>query len=55
MARRPVNVWAWKLEPDKEELRGPSAVRDPSRTFTRADWLFAYWLARAAGELDPGP
>ncbi len=55
MARRPVNVWAWKLEPDREELLTASAVRDPSRTFTRADWLFAYWLARAAGELNPGP
>ena len=25
----------------------------PTATYTRADWLFAYWLARAAGSLKP--
>ena len=52
--RRPVNVWAWKLEPNREELLSEASHPDPSKSYTRADWLFAYWLARAAGELDPG-
>ncbi len=55
MERRPVNVWAWKLEPNKEQLVTQASRPDPSKTYTRADWLFAYWLARAAGELNPGP
>ena len=54
IARRPVNVWAWKLEPDREEVLTAASRPDPSKTYTRADWLFAYWLARAAGELAPG-
>jgi len=28
-------------------------VLDPEWTFTRADFLFAYWLGRAAGALTP--
>jgi hypothetical protein len=52
---RPVNVWAWKQSPFREEVGRESAVPDPATTGTRADFLFAYWLARAAGELDPGP
>jgi hypothetical protein len=47
--------WTWK-----DQL---GLVRDPpapgaaraATTYTRADWLFAYWLARAGGELDPAP
>jgi hypothetical protein len=31
------------------------AVLDPDWTYTRADFLFAYWLARAAGVCVPGP
>lgn len=54
-ASRPVNVWAWKQDPDREEVGREVAVLDPTRTFTRADFLFAYWLARAAGAFAPGP
>jgi hypothetical protein len=53
--RRPVNVWQWKQNPYKEEVGREFAVEDPTNTYTRADFLFAYWLARAAGELDPEP
>jgi hypothetical protein len=53
--RRPVNVWQWKQNPFREEVGREEAVEDPSTTYTRADFLFAYWLARAAGELDPDP
>ena len=53
--RRPVNVWQWKQKPFREELDRETAVEDPANTYTRADYLFAYWLARAAGELDPVP
>ena len=52
---RPVNVWQWKQNPFKEEVGREEAVEDPTNTYTRADFLFAYWLARAAGELDPDP
>ena len=55
LARRPVNEWAWKQRARLEELGRETADLDPSVTFTRADFLVAYWLARAAGELDPGP
>jgi hypothetical protein len=51
--RRAVNTWAWKLDPHKEELGLEQGYRNPERTFTRADWLFAYWLGRAAGALSP--
>jgi hypothetical protein len=53
--RRPVNVWQWKQNPFREEVGREEAVEDPRETYTRADFLFAYWLARAAGELDPEP
>ncbi len=52
---RPVNEWAWKEGPFREQVDLEHAYPSPTKTFTRADWLFAYWLARAAGELDPGP
>ena len=55
LARRPVNEWAWKQRATVEEVGREGAALDPAVTFTRADFLFAYWLARAAGELDPGP
>lgn len=44
--------WAWK---DELGLWRDVAPGTPPGTVshTRADWLFAYWLARAAGELDP--
>lgn len=55
LERRPVSVWTWKQDPDRELLAMPGMRPDPERTFTRADFLFAYWLARAAGVLDPAP
>lgn len=56
LERRPVSVWTWKQDPDRELVAAPDMRLDPERTFTRADYLFAYWLARAAGELAPdGP
>jgi len=51
--QRPVNVWMWKQNPHRMEVDLEGAVPDPQWTFTRADFLFAYWLARAAGELTP--
>ena len=51
---RPNDTWQWKVESSHVPLSPELAVPDPVRTHTRADWLFAYWLARAAGELDPG-
>ncbi len=51
---RPNDTWQWKVESSHVPLEPDRAVPDPKRTHTRADWSFAYWLARAAGELDPG-
>ncbi len=50
---RGVVEWAWKTQADKVQVAPPDAPPDPDVTFTRADWLFAYWLARAAGYLAP--
>ena len=36
-------------------IDNPTPAASNATTNTRADWLFAYWLARAAGELSPGP
>jgi hypothetical protein len=52
---RPVNVWLWKADPFSEEVGRETARPSLTKTYTRADFLFAYWLARAAGALDPGP
>ncbi|MGE0193499.1 MAG: hypothetical protein AB7T63_15825 [Planctomycetota bacterium] len=46
--------WAWKIHVDAARVPPPGAALDPIKTYTRADWLFAYWIARAAGELAPG-
>jgi hypothetical protein len=54
LALRPVSVWQWKQSPFVMEVGRERARKSATRTFTRADYLFAYWLARAAGELDPG-
>jgi hypothetical protein len=48
-------VWAWKNDPFRAEWGVERATPSREKTYTRADWLFAYWLARAAGALDPGP
>lgn len=52
--RRPVATWMWKEDSNEEEMGWEYAVPHPDRTVTRADWLFAYWLGRAAGALAPG-
>ena len=52
---RPIGVWTWKQNVHQMELGRETATLDPRITCTRADFLFAYWLARAAGGLDPGP
>lgn len=51
--RRPVATWMWKEDPNDEEMGWENAVPRADRTVTRADWLFAYWLGRAAGALRP--
>jgi hypothetical protein len=53
--RRPVATWMWKNPSNEEEMGYEYAVPHPDRTVTRADWLFAYWLGRAAGHFTPGP
>lgn len=53
IARRQVVDWAWKVESISEQLITSASRPDPDMTFSRADWLFAYWLARGAGELAP--
>jgi hypothetical protein len=50
---RGVVDWAWKTQADKVQAPRPGTPPDPTRTYTRADWLFAYWLTRAAGHLTP--
>lgn len=52
-AERGVVEWAWKTQSDKIQVAAPNAPPHPTLTFTRADWLFAYWLGRAAGHLAP--
>lgn len=46
--------WSWKDHLGLFREVPPGTPRSTT-TYTRADWLFAYWLARAAGGLDPGP
>jgi hypothetical protein len=46
--------WTWKDQLGLvREQPAPGSPRS-AVTYTRADWLFAYWLARAGGALDPG-
>lgn len=52
---RPNDTWQWKIDSSQVPANPGRAVPDPKHTYTRADWAFAYWLARAAGTLDPGP
>jgi hypothetical protein len=47
--------WAWKDQLDLFRYVPEGVTAREPDTHTRADWLFAYWLARAAGALDPGP
>ena len=50
---RGVVDWAWKIHVDGVRIPRPDSPPHPTLTYTRADWLFAYWLARAAGHLRP--
>jgi hypothetical protein len=52
-ALRPNGEWLWKSSSFRFEEGREDARPDPTTTFTRADFLYAYWLARAAGELSP--
>ncbi len=45
--------WAWKSRLNLVRKPVKGSPDHPTMTLTRADWLFAYWLARAAGELKP--
>lgn len=45
--------WSWKSLATKAKVATPGSPPHPTITHTRADWLFAYWLARAAGHLKP--
>ncbi len=45
--------WAWKEDIESGNLADPNGPSVPHMTVTRADWLFAYWLARAAAVLAP--
>ena len=45
--------WSWKSLATRMRWTVPGSPPHPTVTYTRGDWLFAYWLARAAGELKP--
>jgi hypothetical protein len=45
--------WAWKEDVTRAVQVHRDAPNDDAMTWTRADWLFAYWLARARGFLRP--
>ncbi len=51
--RTRVSGWAWKEDPRRAYVPLEGAKEHPRLTHTRADWLFGYWLARAAGALRP--
>ena len=51
--RREVSDWSWKVPPNRELILTSDSFPSATKTYTRADWLFAYWLARAAGALSP--
>ena len=46
IAHRRVSDGAWKVPPDKAQVFTPESSPDPSTTYTCADRLFAYGLAR---------
>lgn len=48
-----VSGWAWKEAVCLRVTPQPASPLDPNLTNTRADFLFAYWIARAAGALQP--
>ena len=49
---RGVTDWSWKSKVDQMRIPDVSSGLD-DKTYTRADWLFAYWATRAAGYLRP--
>jgi len=48
---RGVSNWHWKRNVNRLRYAAPGSPPHPTLTYTRADWLFAYWLGRAAGVL----
>jgi hypothetical protein len=53
VVERGISDWAWKVNVRTADWAPAGAQPHPTLTYTPADWLFAYWLARAAGELTP--
>jgi hypothetical protein len=53
IAERGVQGWTWADHPARFRQWAPWKPGERRWTTTRADWLFAYWLARAAGHLRP--
>lgn len=51
--RTRITGWAWKEDVKRRHAAPVDAPPNPNVTFTRADWLFAYWMARGAGKLRP--
>jgi hypothetical protein len=45
--------WAWKEDPRMAAAQLVGTPNTCGQTWTRADWLFAYWLARVGGHLVP--
>ena len=50
---RQVSSWYWTNDVTWHHEWAPAPELGPSVIWTGADWLFAYWIARAAGELTP--
>jgi hypothetical protein len=53
VAERGVQGWTWADSVRRRRTYVPWAPGAVPVQYTRADYLFAYWLARAAGELRP--
>jgi hypothetical protein len=53
ISERGIQGWAWSDSVRRLRSWEPLPAGAPRETSTRADWLFGYWLARAAGELRP--
>lgn len=45
--------WSWKSLATKVRIKTAGSPPHPTISHTRADWLFAYWLARGVGQLKP--
>ncbi len=51
--QRQVSSWYWTNDVTLHHEWKPAAKLGPEVIWTGADWLFAYWLGRAAGEFTP--